>query len=115
MFILLRYNKRTLNYVLIILMLVPLVNGLYSSSSQIQADAVWDLGINGSGQTICVIDSGVDYTHTSLGGCTQAQFLAGTCDKVIGGYNYYDNNADPMDLGGHGTHIAGIISSTSSK
>ncbi|MBD1584465.1 S8 family serine peptidase [Pseudoalteromonas sp. S16_S37] len=57
----------------------------------------------GKGVTVAVLDSGVDYTHPALGGCFGAN-----C-KVVGGYNFLDNNADPMDKNGHGTHVAGII------
>ncbi len=59
----------------------------------------------GNGQVICVVDTGIDYTHPNLGG------FMGTGSKVIGGYDFANNDADPMDEGsGHGTHVAGIIS-----
>ncbi|NOU52241.1 S8 family serine peptidase [Pseudoalteromonas sp. JBTF-M23] len=57
----------------------------------------------GLGVTVAVLDSGVDYTHPALGGCF------GPACKVVGGYNFIDNNHDPMDENGHGTHVAGII------
>jgi len=62
--------------------------------------------ITGEGTKIAIIDTGVDYTHADLGGCTQAQFLNGTCTKVIGGSDFVNNDADPMDDHGHGTHCA---------
>src|SRR3989344_171466 len=34
------------------------------------------------------------------------------CGKVVGGYDVYNNDADPKDDHGHGTHVAGIIGST---
>lgn len=73
-------------------------------------DAVWNLDFIGTTKTICVIDTGIDYFHPDLGGC----FGNGTnfsC-KVIDGYNFHDDNANPIDDHGHGTHVAGIISSS---
>ncbi|ODS42885.1 MAG: hypothetical protein MSIBF_06365 [Candidatus Altiarchaeales archaeon IMC4] len=80
---------------------VPLIN----------ADDVWGLRVNGknitgAGETVCIIDTGVDYNHTALGGCF------GTGCKVLGGYDFVNNDADPMDDHGHGTHCAGIVAST---
>ena len=88
---------------------VPLIN----------ADEVWNISYNdknitGKGQTVCVIDTGVDYTHPDLGGCTTPQFLNGTCAKVLGGYDFFNTDSNPMDDNGHGTHCAGIIASTNS-
>jgi hypothetical protein len=69
-----------------------------------QDDAVsrWS-SITGKGQTIAVVDTGIDYTHPGLGG----GFGAGK--KVIGGYDFVDDDADPMDTYGHGTGVAGVI------
>jgi subtilisin family serine protease len=89
---------------------------LNESIPWIHADDAWNISvndnaINGSGQTICVIDTGIDYSHPDFGSCSQAQFLAGNCPKVIGGYNFVSSNSDPMDDYDHGTHVAGIIAS----
>ena len=59
--------------------------------------------ITGSGVTIAIIDTGIDYNHPDLGGGF------GDGKTVIGGYDFIDNDSDPMDELGHGTHIAGII------
>lgn len=59
--------------------------------------------INGDGIIIAIVDSGVDYNHPALGGGIGADKI------VIGGYDFVDNDSDPMDELGHGTHIAGII------
>src|SRR5215210_2556547 len=50
--------------------------------------------------TIAVVDSGVDYNHPDLSG------------KVIKGPDYVNNDSDPMDDFGHGTHVAGIAAAT---
>jgi hypothetical protein len=71
---------------------------------RIGADRVWkEIGAKGRGITVAVIDTGIDYTHPDLGGC-----LGPNC-KVIGGYDFVNRDADPMDDNGHGTHVAGII------
>ncbi len=54
-------------------------------------------GLDGSGYTIAVLDTGIDYTHPDL------------VAAYAGGYDFVDNDADPRDLNGHGTHVAGII------
>ncbi|MBI2661041.1 S8 family serine peptidase, partial [Candidatus Woesearchaeota archaeon] len=88
------------------------VRAFLSDSKQItNATNVWKLvyagmNITGKGETVCIIDTGVDYTHPALGGC----FGAGC--KVIGGYDFVNNDNDPIDDQGHGTHVAGIVAST---
>ncbi|MFC1691006.1 S8 family serine peptidase [Nanoarchaeota archaeon] len=90
---------------------------LDASIPYINADSVWGTKVNGinitgAGETICIIDTGIDYRHDSLGNCTQAEFLAGDCTKVLSGYDYVNNDPNPMDDHSHGTHCAGIASST---
>ncbi|MGG0177806.1 S8 family serine peptidase [Gottfriedia acidiceleris] len=59
--------------------------------------------VTGKGVTVAVIDTGVDYDHPDLGGAF------GLGHKVVGGYDFVNNDNDPMDDYGHGTHVAGII------
>ncbi|MFH1849111.1 MAG: S8 family serine peptidase [archaeon] len=74
----------------------------------INASKVWRLhdslgrNITGRNRTIAIIDTGMDYTHPDLGGCL------GTGCRVLGGYDFVNTDADPMDDHGHGTHCAGI-------
>ena len=56
----------------------------------------------GNGVSIAILDTGIDYTHGKLGGSGFPNA------KVIGGYNFVANSADPMDDNGHGTSVAGI-------
>lgn len=81
---------------------VPLING----------DDTWNilvagLNVTGQGTSVCVIDTGVDYTHPDLGG--------GWGNKVVAGYNAITdtdcslNNTACLDDYGHGTHVAGIV------
>jgi len=57
----------------------------------------------GTGETVAVIDTGIDYTHPDLGGGFGPGF------KVVGGYDFANGDDDPRDDNGHGTHVAGII------
>ena len=89
----------------------PVKANLDNSATLVNVTSVWPQQINGQnltgiGQTVCVIDTGINYTHPALGGC-----LGDNC-KVLGGYDYYNDDADPMDDEGHGSHVAGIIAST---
>lgn len=85
---------------------------LEDSVPLIQADKVWQLkdnenrNITGEGIKIAIIDTGVDYTHKDLGGCFGDSTT--TKCKVIGGYDVINNDSDPIDDMGHGTHVASI-------
>jgi hypothetical protein len=70
-----------------------------------------DYGFNGRGQTVAVIDSGIAYDHTALGGGYGSGF------RIVGGYDFAENDANPYDdgpNGSHGTHVAGIVGSSHS-
>ncbi len=57
---------------------------------------------NGAGMSVAICDTGVDYTHPRLGGGGFPNA------KVIGGYDFGDGDANPMDCQGHGTCCAGL-------
>jgi subtilisin family serine protease len=62
--------------------------------------------VTGSGMSVAVIDTGVDYKNAALGGGF------GPGDKVIAGYDFADNTANPIaTTSQHGTAIAGLIGS----
>ncbi len=69
----------------------------------IGANLVWNLRdghnltVTGRNVTIAIVDTGVDYNHPDLRG------------SYAGGYDIINNDTDPMDDFGHGTHVAGII------
>src|SRR5689334_2585041 len=78
------------------------------ATAQINADAFWtDFGTRGKGVVVAIIDTGIDYNHEALGNGF------GPGHKVAGGYDFANNDADPMDDNGHGTHVAGIIAGDS--
>src|SRR3989344_2946144 len=78
---------------------------LAQSVPLIRAPEVWNstatsTKATGKNVTIGIIDTGIDYTHADLGGC-----FGSTC-KVAGGWDFVNDDADPMDDMGHGTHVA---------
>lgn len=90
---------------------------LSESIPLIKADDVWALGYNGSGKTVCVVDTGIDSNHPDLQGKVIAEKCY--CCSRYAGANCKDGccpgggweEDDAMDDDGHGTHCAGIIAS----
>ena len=62
----------------------------------IRANYVWDITRGSNSTVIAIIDTGVSLTHPDLS------------SKIIAGYDFVDNDSNPMDEQGHGTHVAGI-------
>ena len=73
---------------------------LMDSVPLIGASTAHSSGYTGEGISIAIIDTGVDYTHADLGSCF------GSGCKVVDGYDFVNNDSDPMDDHGHGTHVA---------
>lgn len=70
------------------------------------AAARTDFGLHGGGQTVAIIDSGIAWDHVALGGGL------GKAHRVVGGWDFAENDANPYDdgpAGFHGTHVAGIV------
>lgn len=87
------------------------------SAADLSAIKAW-LKTTGSEKiVVAVIDTGVDYTHGDLvpNIWLRPESLPQYKDDQLGpvndshGFNAVDNQADPMDENGHGTHCAGII------
>ncbi len=57
---------------------------------------------SGSGVSIAICDTGIDYNHPNLGGGGFPN------SKVIGGFDYGSGDADPFPSASHGTNCAGI-------
>lgn len=94
-----------------------------------------ELGVRGKGIKVGVIDTGIDYTHLMLGGTGNAADYENMDKeketphfpnkKVVGGFDFagtdYSPGAvfpdwrvprpdvNPIDEGGHGTHVAGSV------
>lgn len=102
----------------------------------IGASSLHTQGVTGSGITVAVLDTGIDYTHANLGGpgtleAYEAAYGTEPSDpqntttnglfptaKVVGGIDLVGESwpdgpltpdPDPIDFNGHGTHVADII------
>lgn len=65
---------------------------------KIQADWAWNITIGSPSVLVAVVDTGIDYNHPEL-----------ASNYVPLGYDWINNDTDPVDDNGHGTHCAGII------
>lgn len=67
--------------------------------AKIEAPKAWEI-TQGESTRIGIIDTGIDYTHPEL------------ISRYVGGYDSVDEDLDPRDVHGHGTHVAGIVASS---
>ena len=82
---------------------------------KINMEQAWDISTGSNSVTVAVIDTGIDYTHPELGGCTLIQVNNNQCARIAPGYDFVNSDNDPMDDMGHGTHVAGIIGAVSNN
>lgn len=85
----------------------------------VNAVEAWSMTKGNAKVIVAVIDTGVDYNHPDIKDNiwknTREVPGNGVDDEGNGfiddthGYNFANSNNDPMDLHGHGTHVAGII------
>jgi subtilisin family serine protease len=65
--------------------------------ARISAPAAWDVTTGSSAVTVAVVDTGVASGHPDL------------APNMVPGWDFVQNDGDPRDFNGHGTHVAGTI------
>ena len=107
---------------------VPDLGGNEWGRDLIKAPEVWAKGLTGDGIVVAIIDSGVDYNHPDLTGNIWSNAGENGVDAIgknkasngvdddgngfvddFRGWDFANNDNDPMDDNSHGTHISGLL------
>ncbi|MBN1994897.1 MAG: peptidase S8 [Anaerolineae bacterium] len=70
---------------------------------KIDAPEAWDIYTGADNIIVAILDTGVDLDHPDLSA------------KIVPGYDYVNDDTEPQDDHGHGTHVAGIAAAASNN
>lgn len=71
--------------------------------TKIGTPAAWGIETGNADVIIAIVDTGVDLDHPDLK------------NKLVPGYDYVDMDSEPDDVGGHGSHCAGIAAASTNN
>lgn len=90
--------------------------------ADIDATEAWQISTGSEDVIVAVIDTGIDYTHPDLVSniwVNPGEIAGNGIDDDgngfvddVHGYDFVNNDGDPFDDEGHGTHVAGTIGAT---
>lgn len=72
---------------------------------KIKIPLAWNYFTGEYNTVVGVLDSGVDYTHSDL---IDNMWISKN-GRYVNGWNFIEDNGNPMDETGHGTHVAGTV------
>jgi bacillopeptidase F len=75
--------------------------------AKVRAPEAWRQGIDGSGVTIGIVDTGLDAEHPAIRPHYRGTAADGTISHDYHWYDPFQGRAVAYDDGGHGTHVAG--------
>ncbi|MCE9629927.1 MAG: S8 family serine peptidase [Planctomycetia bacterium] len=89
------------------------------ADADIDAPEAWDVATGSRSVVVAIIDTGIDYRHTDLAANVWRNPGEVAGDRIdndgngfiddVYGWDFVNNDADPFDDYGHGTHVAGTI------
>ncbi len=89
------------------------------NDADIDMEYAWSIQQGNKGISVAIIDTGVDYLHPDLANRMWSNVHEIPANGIdddnngyiddVRGYDFAENDNDPMDSNGHGTHVAGII------